>query len=248
MSRTLACITIILSALAAAVAHAQIAPGLDDGTIRLGTKTAFDLRGQPNEEAQFEMNCANTLRSTRQNPNFRGAPSLPYCAALETAIGLIALHNHWPGADHIAANARMLVAADLQALGSPTYSANSTYAALEGEVRGKLRQFDAVASAPTEHYTNKFGNSHIAITHLLDGTLHATLDTGGGGCGGQVSGPLVASGVVLHMSRADDSTNADDGCDLDITVKGSHAEVHEAKCSAWHGASCEFSGAYRRVR
>jgi hypothetical protein len=64
------------------------------------------------------------------------------------------------------------------------------------------------------------------------------------GCSGYFDGIGRVEGTTLVV-RTPPPADPDDKCVVFISRKGAKLEVMEDNCS-WHGASCEFSGTYKR--
>jgi len=89
-------------------------------------------------------------------------------------------------------------------------------------------------------------SQELEITKLPDGSFGVSVDVGWQGCAGRIDARGAADGDRLKaQAKSDDNTT----CVLDLRRTKSGVSIEEGEnCSYFHGASCEFSGAYRKRR
>jgi hypothetical protein len=76
-------------------------------------------------------------------------------------------------------------------------------------------------------------------------SYNVELGVGTEGCSGYLDGIGRVEGATLVV-RSPPPADPDDKCVVAISRKGVKLDVTEDNCNYWHGASCEFSGIYKK--
>jgi hypothetical protein len=90
-------------------------------------------------------------------------------------------------------------------------------------------------------------NQELTIKKRSAGSYDVVLVVGTEGCSGYFEGIGAIKGAEL-AATSPPPADPDDKCVIDVSRHGAALDVTESGCVSFHGASCEFTGRYKKRR